>query len=467
MSDSNSINSGNIDSLFAERRVLTVSELSRNLKIQLERDYAGILVEGEISNFSAASSGHWYFNLKDANAVVRAVFFKNANRLTRFKLQNGLSVIVRGKLTIYESRGDYQILVESVEPVGVGALQYAFEQQVKRLRAEGLFDATRKRKLPMLPRRIGIVTSPTGAAIRDMLQILERRNAGLDIVIAPVRVQGEGASKEIADAIRYLNQLAEQPGQVLDAIIIGRGGGSMEDLWAFNEEAVARAVHQSAVPVISAVGHETDFTIADYVADLRAATPSAAAELVSSGATDLMMRVDDLDESLKRSIQYYLLRRRTHWRSLIDSRALTETASRVARGRRRLDDLKLRVVQALAEKLRRSRLSIHQSQIGLARIDLRRPLNAGATRINLLDQTARLALDGLIAINRERFAHLSGKLNMLSPLAVLERGYTMSVDETGHPLTSAVQIIRGQKLMVRFADGEADCEVVDIKLKAK
>lgn len=464
MSDSNSLN---IEKLFAERHVMTVSELSRKLKSQLESDYKGILVEGEISNFVSPTSGHWYFNLKDANAVLAAVFFKNANRLVRFKIQNGLSVIVRGKLTVYEVRGNYQIVVESIEPVGVGALQYAFEQRLARLRAEGIFDTARKRKLPMLPRRIGIVTSPTGAAIRDMLQILERRNAGLDIVIAPVRVQGDGAAGEIAEAIRNLNLLAQRPGQVLDAIIVGRGGGSMEDLWAFNEEEVVRAIHQSAIPVISAVGHETDVTISDYVADVRAATPSAAAELVSAGAADLMIRVDDLDESLKRAIHYYLLRRKTHWRSLIDSRAITGIASRAVKGRRRLDELTLLAGQALRDRLRTSRLSIHRSQIALARVDLRHPLNIGAGRLSSLDQKTRLAVDGLIARYKQRFAHLTGKLNMLSPLAVLERGYTMTVDDSGHPLTNAVDIVPGQSLIVRYADGDADCRVVNVKLKAR
>src|SRR5262245_10446349 len=300
--------------LFAERRILTVSELNERIKDLLEVDFFTLHVQGEISNYRRHSSGHWYFTLKDSESQIRAVYFKQWNRLMRFEPENGLEVRVRGRLSVYEPRGEYQIVVELMEPVGVGALQLAFEQQVKRLATEGLFDDSRKRKLPLLPRRVGIVTSPVGAALRDMLQILERRNRGIDVIITPVRVQGTSAGREIADAIRLLNKHAQREGNEIDVIIIGRGGGSMEDLWAFNEEDVDRAIFEAQIPIVSAVGHETDFIVADFVADLRAPTPSAAAEMVAAESSDLNTRIEGLKSGLRRVIVYDLLSRRTRLR---------------------------------------------------------------------------------------------------------------------------------------------------------
>src|ERR1051325_5088234 len=263
-----------LEQLLKERRALSVSELTAEIKILVENRFVDVWVEGEISNFKRHSSGHWYFSLKDEGATLRCASFRMQNRLIRFTPEDGLSVRARGRLSLYEARGEYQLLVESLEPVGVGALQLAFEQLKRRLDADGLFDIGRKRELPILPRTIGVVTSPTGAALRDIIRVLTRRNEAVNILIAPARVQGEGAAEEIAAAIENLNRQPE-----VEVIIVGGGGGSIEDLWAFNEERVARAIHASRVPVISAVGHETDFTIADFVADLRASTPSAAAEL--------------------------------------------------------------------------------------------------------------------------------------------------------------------------------------------
>ncbi|HYE75574.1 MAG TPA: exodeoxyribonuclease VII large subunit, partial [Blastocatellia bacterium] len=264
-------------SLFAQREALSVTELTEEIKDSLESGFRDLYVQGEISNYKRAASGHLYFTLKDDLAQVRATFYKQWNRLLRFEPENGLEVRVRGKLSVYEPRGEYQIMVELMEPVGIGAMQLALEQQLRRLHAEGLFDEARKRKLPTFPRRIGIITSPVGAVIRDMLHILARRNSGIDVVIAPVRVQGATAGLEIANAIRILNERAKEQGNEIDVIVLARGGGSAEDLAAFNDEAVARAIFASEIPIVSAVGHETDYTIADFVADLRAPTPSAAA----------------------------------------------------------------------------------------------------------------------------------------------------------------------------------------------
>jgi exodeoxyribonuclease VII large subunit len=457
-------NEKNYASLFADRQTMSVSELNGKIRNQLERDFGRIIVEGEISNFTIPASGHWYFSLKDTESQIKAVCFRQNNRLIRFRPRNGISVIVRGRLGLYVPRGEYQIQVETIEPVGAGALQLAFEQQVRRLEAEGLFEPSRKRKIPLLPRRVGIVTSPTGAAIRDILQILERRNRGLDVVVAPARVQGEGAAAEIAAAIRLLNLHAATPGQRLDVLIVGRGGGSKEDLWAFNEEVVARAIHDSAIPVISAVGHETDTTIADLVADVRAATPSAAAELVSAGVTDLAMRVDDLDGALRRAMEHLLLRRRSRWRNLIDSRAMTLMINRVQAERRRLDRLKVANEKGLATRLGKIRDSVHRAQLSLAGIDPRQPLSAAVTQLTLSEQMAEAAIHDLLTTYRQRLALAGGRLDMLSPLAVLGRGYTMTTDDRTRLITRALDVVPGQRVYVTFADGQIDCAVQSVIL---
>jgi exodeoxyribonuclease VII large subunit len=451
-----------LESLFAERRALAVSELTERIKELLEVEFFDLHVQGEISNYKRHHSGHWYFTLKDAEAQLRAVFFKQWNRLMRFEPENGLEVRARGRLSVYEVRGEYQLLVETMEPVGVGTLQLAFEQQIKRLSAEGLFDEARKRKLPLLPRRIGIVTSPVGSAIRDMLQILERRNRGIDIIIAPVRVQGAGAAREIAEAIRLLNQHAQKPGREIDALIVGRGGGSMEDLWAFNEEQVARAIYASELPVVSAIGHETDFTIADFVADLRAPTPSAAAEMIAAGADELRARVDELQASLGRVMSYYLLRRRAELRELTESQGFAETAGAVFALTARRRELEARAANALKDNCRRARLRLFRAQHHLAAVDFRAPVALGSARLEALGrrltQTTRLRTER----KRHHLAITASKLDLLSPLSVLGRGYALVKDEQGHLLARAAGLSVNQTLKVRFEDGEARCRVIEV-----
>jgi len=450
-----------IDSLFTERRVLAVSELTERIKDLLETEFSDLQVQGEISNYKRHHSGHWYFTLKDSEAQIRAVFFKQWNRLLRFEPENGLEVRVRGRLSVYEVRGEYEMLVETMEPVGVGALQLAFEQHVKRLAAEGLFDEARKRKLPLLPRRIGIVTSPVGAAIRDILQILERRNRGVHITIAPVRVQGADAAREIADAIRLLNQYAKKPGCEIDVIIVGRGGGSIEDLWAFNEEQVVRAIHASAIPVVSAVGHETDFTIADFVADLRAPTPSAAAEIVAAGADELMARVDDLRASLGRVMSFYLLTRRIELRELTESRGFAETAGAVLALGSKRRELEARAANALKDNLQRAHLRLTSAQHRLAATDFRASIAVKSARLEALQQRVNQAISRRIERKRHRLAITASKLDMLSPLAVLGRGYALVKDEHGHLVARASTLSLDQNVMVRFEDGEAHCRVIE------
>src|ERR1041385_6560289 len=319
----------------AERQPLSVSELTLKIRDALEKSFATVWVEGELSNFRQHSSGHWYFTLKDESAQLKAACYRSANQRIRFRLEDGLQVRVRGRLSVYEQQGAYQLIVETVEPVGAGALQLAFEQTKARLQAQGLFAQELKRPIPFFPRRIGVVTSASGAAIRDIINVISRRTRTVHLLVAPASVQGEGASHEIVRAIRFLNDhhaRALREGRYdagIDVLIIGRGGGSIEDLWAFNEEAVARAIRASAIPVISAVGHETDFTIADFAADLRAPTPSAAAEMVAAHEAELCARLASLTTSLQRSMRHRIAGTRNEVQKLALSTAFDAVAARL------------------------------------------------------------------------------------------------------------------------------------------
>jgi exodeoxyribonuclease VII large subunit len=414
-------------------------------------------VQGEVSNYKRHQSGHWYFTLKDSHSQLRAVFYKQWNRLMRFEPENGLEVRLRGRLTVYEPRGEYQIVVEVMEPLGVGALQLAFEQQVRRLAAEGLFDESRKRKLPLLPRRVGIVTSPVGAALRDMLQVLERRNRGIDVIITPVKVQGAGAVREIVDAIGLLNKHAKMPGNEIDVIIVGRGGGSIEDLWAFNEEPVARAIYESEIPVVSAVGHETDYTIADFVADYRAPTPSAAAEIVAAESSDLAARIEYLQNSLARVMKHSLLIRNSQLRDLIESRGFAETAKTVISLSAKCRELERRAVEALRARARNSGSQLQDAKRRLEATDFRALISIKSGRLDALDQRLSRAAQARLETHRHKLAVAASKLDMLSPLAVLGRGYAIVKDEGGNLIARASMVRTGQKLALRFEDGELGC----------
>jgi len=443
--------------LFAEQRVFTVSEVTGQIKDTLESEFFALQVQGEVSNYKRHQSGHWYFTLKDSYSQLRAVFFRQWNRLMRFEPENGLEVRVRGRLSVYEPRGEYQILVETMEPLGVGALQLAFEQQVKKLAGQGLFDESRKRKLPLLARRIGIVTSPVGAALRDMLHILGRRNLGIDVVITPVRVQGTGAAREIADAIRLLNKHAKKRGNEIDVIIVGRGGGSIEDLWAFNEEQVAWAIYESGIPIVSAVGHETDYTIADFVADLRAPTPSAAAELVAAESGELISRIDDLQNALVRATSYYLLVRRSELRDLTGSRGFAETAGAVLSLSAKCRQLEKSATDALEENLRSAGSRLHDAKRRLEATDFRAVIAIKAARLEALDQRLDRASQRRLEHQRHRLAVVASKLDLLSPLSVLGRGYVLVKDEAGSLVPRAAMVKQGERLTLRFEDGEVGC----------
>jgi exodeoxyribonuclease VII large subunit len=441
-----------LEQLLGQRRTVSVSELTARLKTVVEREFIDVYVEGEVSNFRRHSSGHWYFSLKDEAAALRCASFRMQNRMIRFIPDDGLHVIARGRLSIYDTRGEYQLIVEHMEPVGAGALQLAFEQLKKRLAAAGLFAVERKRPLPMLPRCIGVVTSPTGAAVRDILRVLKRRNEAVSVLIAPVRVQGEGAGSDIARAIRLLNSRKE-----VDAIIVGRGGGSTEDLSSFNDETVARAIYNSRVPVISAVGHETDFTIADLVADLRASTPSAAAEMVASARDEMCARIAGLGEDIRKAIRYRLLALRSNLSELESSRAFPELQSCIRGFAQRVDDAGYSMESALraALKLRRARHSA--LELRLSGSDLRRRMIERRGRLTEL--SGRLQSSARVAIENgsERVSLAAGKLDSLSPLGVLARGYAIAFDTKGRVIKHAADIASGDQVRVRVSEGEMDC----------
>ncbi len=441
-----------LEQLTQQRRAVSVSELTARLKMLVEREFIDVYVEGEISNFRRHTSAHWYFSLKDDAAALRCASFRMQNRMIRFIPEDGLHVIARGRLSIYDARGEYQLIVEYMEPVGAGALQLAFEQLKKRLAADGLFAVERKRPLPILPRCIGVVTSPTGAAVRDILRVLKRRNEAVSVLIAPVRVQGESAAADIARAVRLLNSRKE-----VDAIIVGRGGGSTEDLSCFNDEAVARAIYNSRVPVISAVGHETDFTIADLVADLRASTPSAAAEMVASVRDEMCARITGLAEDLRKAVRYRLLALQSALSELESSRAFPQVQSRIRDFAQRVDDAGYSMESALRTALKTRRARHAALALRLSEADLRRRLVEQRGRLaelgGLLQATARTVLDR----GSERVSLAAGKLESLSPLGVLARGYAIAFDKQGRVIKRASDVSSGERVRVRVSEGEMDC----------
>jgi len=374
------------------------------------------------------------------------------NRIIRFIPEDGLHVIARGRLSIYDARGEYQLIVEFMEPVGAGALQLAFEQLKKRLAAAGLFAMERKRPLPILPRCIGVVTSPTGAAVRDILRVLKRRNEAVSVLIVPVRVQGDGASSDIARAIRLLNSRKE-----VDAIIVGRGGGSIEDLSSFNDETVARAIFNSRVPVISAVGHETDFTIADLVADLRASTPSAAAEMVASARDEMCARIAGIGEDIRKAVRYRLLALRSNLSELESSRAFPELQSRMRGFAQRVDDAGYSMESALRAALKLGRAGHSALELRLSESDLRRRVIEWRGRLTTMTGRLQSSARATIESGSERVSLAAGKLDSLSPLGVLARGYAIAFDSQGQVIKRAADMASGDPVRIRVSEGEMDC----------
>ena len=441
-----------------ERRIYRVSELSRLIREKLETAFPEAWVEGEVSNFRPASSGHLYFTLKDETAQLRCVCFRQFARYLKFRPEDGLLVTARGRISVYEARGEYQLAVEFLEPRGLGALQLAFDQLKRKLAAEGLFDATRKKPLPRIPRRIGIITSPHGAAIQDVIRILRRRHENLHLLIYPVRVQGDGAADEMAEALAFFNRRSPQ-GASVDVILIGRGGGSIEDLWAFNEERLARAIAASSIPVISAVGHETDFTIADFVADLRAPTPSAAAELVVETQERLAEQIGTLENDLRKVIRYNLLRRRQELTELVAHRGFETLRILLGEAAQRSDDLADRLQEAARETLRQARRRWEQPHAFLTHYDLRARQERERLRLHRVSAALVHPIRLLLAKKRGQMESLQAELEQLNPEAILERGYAIAFDAAGKVLKDAASVAAGEPITLRLARGRLAARV--------
>lgn len=440
------------------RNVRTVSQLTSEIRGQLARAFDDVWVSGEISGVKPAASGHIYFTLKDAGAQIKCACFKSAVRFLRFKPQEGIQVIARGRVDVYEPRGEYQLLVEALQPKGFGELQLAFEQLKARLEAEGLFDPARKRELPKYPRRIGIVTSPSGAVIQDMIRVLDRRFPGLHVRLYPALVQGQGSIEAVVEGIEYFSASGWA-----DLVIVGRGGGSFEDLWTFNEEAVARAIAACPVPVISAVGHETDFTIADFVADLRAPTPSAAAELAVMNRADLIERIGAAEQRATRAIQFLLSRLRARVQAAGTEREAALLHRRLGRAAQRIDEMEFRARQAVRDRVARLRTRVTALDQRLHRQDPRARLVDFQKRLAAAENSLRRAVEVRLVRERRRLDPLAASLGALSPLNVLDRGYAIVQDARGHVVSDAAAAGVGDEVRVRLRKGRLLAEVRDVE----
>jgi len=430
-----------------------VRELVGQVRELIEQEYGDVWVEGEISNFRPAPSGHVYFTLKDADAQLPIVLFRRQAMLLRFRPEDGLHVLVRGRVSVYEQRGQMQLVAETMEPVGAGSLQLAFEQLKERLKAEGLFEADRKQALPAFPRTVGIITSPTGAVIRDFLNIVARRHSGLSVLLCPVSVQGDQAPAEIEAAIALLNSTRFGDGGVVDVIVLARGGGSLEDLAAFNSERVARAIASSRLPVVSAVGHETDFTIADFVADLRAPTPSAAAELITEAQHKIAEHLAQQSHRLERAARFQLLQARQRLTRLPVSRSEGRVAALMHRCAQRLDDQSQRIESAISSQLRQRQRQVDDLAAAVLRHDPRQDLAQARERLQALSTRTDRSIERTLRRATVRTGALDARLNALSPLAVLDRGYALVLDNAGGLVRSAAQVAVGDTLTTRLADG--------------
>ncbi len=485
--------------LMPEKHVWRVSELTLRLRDVLEEEFPDVWIEGEISNYRAAQSGHLYFTMKDEKAQIRCVCFRDQVRGLRFRPEDGLKVTVRGGVSVYEARGEYQIYVSHIEPVGLGALQLAFEQLKNKLEAEGLFDAERKKHLPALPRRIGIVSSPQGAAIRDILRVLRRRFPNLHVTLFPVKVQGDGAAEEIVRAIQHFNRT-----EMVDVMIVARGGGSLEDLWAFNEEIVARAIAASEIPIITGIGHETDTTIADFAADLRAPTPSAAAEIVVRTRAEFEKHIEDCTRALVQYMRYFFSERRHAVRDLTTHRAFRRPGDILRRQRQRVDELNAALAKGLNRRIDGVRRRVNASSTRMASIDLRRRVSMLRLRVERRQSELSAALERAVTRRRRRYAQaqlrlasmdLRARVSVLrrrldrrtsefaaharryltatrrkleaatvrleerSPFQLLERGYAIAYDAKGKVLRSAEQIATGDDVSVRLYRGQITATV--------
>ena len=436
------------------RKVWLVRDLVAAVRTRVEREYSDIWVEGEISNFRAHDSGHLYFTLKDENSQIRAVMFRSQARLLRFRPEDGMHVVLRGRVTVFEGRGELQLSAEYLEPKGAGALQVAFEQLKAKLESEGLFDAARKKTIPPFPRCIGIVTSPQAAALRDILNILRRRHHTASVLIYPAQVQGETAAAEVSTGVKYFNRAKN-----VDVIIVARGGGSAEDLAAFNHEGLARTIAGSGIPIISAIGHETDFTIIDFVADLRAPTPSAAAELVIRSLQEIEEQADSLRLRLARAMRYRLLMAKQTLTEVAQHGAFARMMEGINQRQQRLDDLRFRLENSERRLIEKHHRKWEQVSAAIRHYDARRVL-AGMRR-DLASHTTAIAstIKTVLLRRRSRLDQLAHQLKALSPVAILERGYALVFDSSGKLVKNSVQVEPGDEISARLAHGSLTAKV--------
>jgi exodeoxyribonuclease VII large subunit len=442
-------------------KVFTVAELTRQIRGTLETRFGAVWVQGEISNYRLQPSGHRYFTLKDQRAAISCVIFRNALPSTAPPIADGAQVQIYGNVTVFEARGQYQLNVQILQTRGAGLLQAKFEALKRKLEAEGLFDSARKRALPKFPKRIGIITSPSGAAVRDMLNVLRRRAPNVQVLVSPVRVQGTGASAEIATAIKELARPNES-WEPIDLIVLARGGGSIEDLWEFNEEIVARAIFHSGIPIVSAIGHEIDFTIADFVADLRAPTPSAAAELIVTDTAELSRRVSDLENCLKKCLRNFLQQSVTRLRFLSERTLARELIQRMRGAQQQLDlnadSLRRKLKQFVAD----SRAILSTRAQSLKTYDPKRELGACKTRVVDLERRFTMQTPRFMEKARQRFQTAEGILRVVSPEATLHRGYSITTDATGKVIRSAAAAHPKSKIRTRVTDGEFESQVLPL-----
>lgn len=444
----------------ASNRALTVSALNRQVKSLLENSFLSIQVIGEISNFARPSSGHWYFTLKDSKAQVRCAMFRGRNLATGFAPKEGDEVILTARVSLYEGRGDYQLICERMEKSGLGRLQQAFEALKAKLAQEGVFDQDRKRPLPTHPKHLGVVTSPTGAAIHDILTVLKRRFPGLPVTLYPTAVQGQEAAQQIVAAIDLANRHA-----TCDVLIVGRGGGSLEDLWPFSEESVARAIMASSIPVVSAVGHEVDISISDLVADQRAATPSAAAELLSPDQQALKLRLQQLQRRLQNRIRWQLDRKRQQL--LAARQRLRHPGDKVREHMQALDRLELRLTRATTRHIQLQRSRVEQLQRRLLRVTPMDRIAHHRERLTQIEHLMPRLMQRHLERSKLRLAQQSGKLHSVSPLATLERGYSILLDDEGQAVTDSAQVSAGDILEARLNKGRLVCTVDQVNKEKK
>ncbi|MBI0679520.1 exodeoxyribonuclease VII large subunit [Citrobacter koseri] len=442
--------------------IFTVSRLNQTVRLLLEQEMGQVWISGEISNFTQPASGHWYFTLKDDTAQVRCAMFRNSNRRVTFRPQHGQQVLVRANITLYEPRGDYQIIVESMQPAGEGLLQQKYELLKAKLQAEGLFDQQYKQPLPSPAHCVGVITSKTGAALHDILHVLKRRDPSLPVIIYPTAVQGDDAPGQIVHAIERANARNE-----CDVLIVGRGGGSLEDLWSFNDERVARAIFASRIPVVSAVGHETDVTIADFVADLRAPTPSAAAEIVSRNQQELLRQIQSAQQRLGMAMDYYLANRNRRFTQLFHRLQQQHPQLRLARQQTMLERLRQRMNFALDNQLKRT---ASRQQRVLQRLNQQNPqprIYRAQTRIQQLEYRLAENVRARLSATRERFGNAVTHLEAVSPLSTLARGYSVTTATDGKVLKQTRQVKAGDVLTTRLSDGWVESEVKGVTTAKK